>query len=72
MLTCIKYEDVREEMYDRISEECEIDHLEERDETEQIQIVLGTVERRRKGKELRRIVVDYIKKANEIRQRYVT
>jgi len=60
----------REEMFRKIRERCEIDNVERLDEEYQLQILIG-VGLREKEREIREIVLDYMKKAYEIRKRYI-
>jgi len=70
LLTCPMYWSERVEMVRRIRDECEIDCIENLEGEDLIQILIG-IGWRKKSKKIRRIVVDYIKKANEIRKRYI-
>ena len=69
LLVCRLYERERSEMFHMIRERCEIDVAKEEEE-HQIQILIG-VGWRKKGKQIREIVLDYMKKAYEIRKRYI-
>ena len=71
LLMCPIYAKEREEMFERISEECEVNEIVRMEVEEKMQILIG-IGWRKKGKEIRRRVVDYIKRANEIRKRYIT
>ena len=66
LLVCCLYEQERAEMFQK---RCEVDVAKE-DEEHQIQILIG-VGWRKKGKEIKAIVLDYMKKAYEIRKRYI-
>ena len=56
----------RAEMFARIREECELEYVEEQEEEWQLNVLIG-LGWRKKGKEIREIVLEYIRKANEIR-----
>ena len=68
ILACPMYVRERVEMFDKIRESCEVD-VEIMDQDSQIDILIG-IGWRKKGKEIRQVVVDYIRKANEIRSKY--
>ena len=57
-----------EKIRDRV--EGELEYIENMDEEWQLQFLIG-VGWKNKGKEIRKIVVEYIKKAYEIRNRYI-
>ena len=69
LLACPMYVRERAQMFARIREECELEYVESMDEEWQIELLIG-IGWRKKGKEIREIVVDYIRKANEIRKKY--
>ena len=70
LLNCPMYVRERAEMFVRIREECELEYAESMEEEWQLNVLIG-VGWRKKGKELREIVLEYIKKAYESRKRYV-
>ena len=57
-------------MFERIKEECELYYVESMDEDKQLDILVG-IGWRKKGREIRDIVLEYMKKAYKIRKRYV-
>jgi hypothetical protein len=70
LLACPMFVRERARMYARISEECELEHVESMDEEWQIQLLIG-VGWREKNKRIRKIVLEYIRKAYNIRKKYV-
>ena len=60
----------RVEMIERIKSECEIDDIERLDEDSQMNILIG-IGWRNKSKEIRKIVLDYMRKAYDIRKRFI-
>ena len=60
----------RVEMFTKIREECELEYVENMNEEWQLNVLIG-IGWKNKGKEIREIVVEYIRKANEIRNRYI-
>ena len=57
-------------MFDKIKNEVNIENIENMPDDWQIQFVLG-VGWKEKGKEIRKIICQYIKKAYEIRNKYI-
>ena len=57
-------------MFERIKKDCELEAIERLSEIDQLQILIG-VGWRKKEKTIRKIVLNYIKKAYQIRARYV-
>ena len=71
ILQCYMYVKQRVEMFKRIKEKCEIEmNIERLEEGKQMNILIGEGGGKN-GKEIRKIVVDYIRKANDIRKRYI-
>ena len=70
MLGCGMYVKERIEMIERIKKECEIEYLESVDEDSQMNILIG-IGWRKKSQQIREIVLDYIRKAYDIRKRYI-
>ena len=70
LLVCPMYVRERARMFERIREECELEHAESMDEDWQLQGLIG-IGWRKKSKQIRRIVLEYIRKAYEIRKKYV-
>jgi len=70
LLACPMYVGERAKMFARIREECELEYVENMNEEWQINILIG-IGWKEKGKEIREIVLEYMKKANEIRNRYI-
>src|SRR5262249_4921478 len=70
LLGCSKYVRERVEMFERIRQECKLDVIEQVDEDSQLQILIG-IGWRENQHSIRKIVLDYIKKAYEIRSRYI-
>ncbi len=68
LLGCPKYVRERGEMFERIREECKMVAIEEMSEDDQLQILIGIGT---KEEEIREIVLDYMKKAYEIRSKYI-
>ena len=60
----------RVEMIERIKSEQEIDDIERLDEDSQMNILIG-IGWRNKSKEIRKIVLDYMRKAYDIRERFI-
>ena len=54
-------------MFAKIREECKLEYM---DDERQLNILIG-VGWKEKGKQVREIVVDYLRKANEIRKKYI-
>jgi hypothetical protein len=69
LLACPMYVRERIVMYNRIRQECQIEYIEYMNEEWQLNILIG-IGWRNKEKEIREIVVEYIRKANAIRKRY--
>ena len=70
ILRCCMYVRQRVEMFNRIKEECEMDmNIERLEEEKQLNILIGEGGGK-KGKDIRKMVVDYIRKANNIRKIY--
>ena len=57
-------------MFSRIAVECELEYVESMEEEWQMNVLIG-IGWRKKGREIREIVLEYIRKAYEIRRRYV-
>ena len=57
-------------MIERIKSECEIDDIERLDEDSQMNTLIG-IGWRNKSKEIRKIVLDYMRKACDIRKRFI-
>ena len=70
LLGCSGYARERARMFVRIKQECEIRNIEYMDEEWQFHTLIG-VGYRDKNKEIRKIVINYIKEANKIRKQYV-
>ena len=70
LLACPRYVKERVEMFDKIREECNLDYVENMNEEWQMNVLIG-VGWKKKGKEIREIGLEYIRKAYEIRKRYV-
>ena len=68
LLACPSYVNERVEMFERIREECKIVAIDEMSEEDQLQILIGVGT---KEEEIRDIVLDYLKKAYEIRKKYI-
>ena len=68
LLACPSYVKERVEMFERIREECKIVAIDEMSEEDQLQILIGVGT---KEEEIRDIVLDYLKKAYEIRKKYI-
>ena len=71
LLACPMYVRERAKMFRRIREEAELEYAESMDEEWQMNVLIG-VGWRKKGREIREIVLEYIRKAYDIRKRYVT
>ena len=71
LLYCPMYVRERVEMFERIREETEIGDIERWEEISILRVLIG-VEGRKEGRKVRSIVLDYMRKAYEIRSRYVT
>ena len=69
LLSCPMYVSERVNMFDRIRQECKLDFIETMDEGWQMNVLIG-IGWRKKGAEIRKIVLDYMKKAYKIRERY--
>ena len=63
------YASERVEMYERIKEVCELE-IDQMNEDSKLQVLIG-IGWRNKEKEIRRIVLDYIKKASKIRKKFI-
>jgi len=71
ILQCYMYVKQRVEMFKRIKEKCQIEmNIERLEEGKQMNILIGEGGGKN-GKEIRKIVIDYIRKANNIRKRYI-
>jgi hypothetical protein len=71
ILACSMYVIERAVMFNKISEEIsELNYIESMEDEWQLNILIG-IGWRKKSKEIREIVLDYIKKAYEIRERYI-
>ena len=70
LLECPMYVREREKMFVQIRERCQLEYVDIMDKDWQIEIMIGAG-MTKKGKEIREIVLEYIKKANEIRNRYI-
>ena len=60
----------RVEMFARIREKCKFDYVEQMEEEWQLNVLIG-IGWKKKGKEIREIVVKYIREANNIRNKYI-
>ena len=69
LLACPMYASERVEMYERIKEVCELE-IDQMNEDSKLQVLIG-IGWRNKEKEIRRIVLDYIKKASKIRKKFI-
>ena len=69
LLACPMYVNERGEMYERIKEVCELE-IDEMNEDSKLQILIG-IGWRNKEKEIRRIVLSYIKQALKIRKKFI-
>src|ERR1700722_6742460 len=69
LLACPMYVGERAEMFARIRGECELEYVESMDEEWQLNILIG-IGWRGIEREIRDIVIEYIRKANEIRNKY--
>ncbi len=70
ILLCPMYVRQRVEMIEGIKREGEIDNIERLEEDSQMNLLIGTGSRKKK-KEIRKIVLDYIHKAFNIRKRFI-
>lgn len=70
LLSCPMYVSERIDMFNRIRTECKINEIERLDEDKQIDILIG-IGWRKKETEIREIVLEYIRKAFDIRKRLV-
>jgi len=70
LLACPMYVRERVQMFAKIREECNLEYIENMDDEWQLNILIG-VGWKEKGKQVREIVVDYLRKANEIRKKYI-
>jgi len=70
LLACPMYVRERVQMFAKIREECKLEYIENMDDEWQLNILIG-VGWKEKGKQVREIVVDYLRKANEIRKKYI-
>ena len=69
ILKCPMYQRERMSMYQSIENEIQLKDIESMEEDSQLNVLIG-VGWRKKGKEIRRIVLNYIFKAYKIRDRY--
>ena len=70
LLACPMYVRERIDMFDKIKEECKLEYIENMDEDFQLNILIG-IGWKNKEKETKKIVIESIRKANEIRNKYV-
>jgi hypothetical protein len=70
LLACPMYVRERANMFRRMSEEVGLEYAECMDQEWQLNVMIG-VGWRKQGREIREIVLDYIRKAYDIRKRYV-
>ena len=70
MLACPMYVRERARMFERIREECDLRYVEEMDQEWQLNVLIG-VGWGKQSKQIREIVIDYIRKAYVLRMRYV-
>jgi hypothetical protein len=71
LLRCPRYVEERIKMFERIkNRDVELEYIENMDEDWQIQCLLG-IGWRNNGKEIKKIVCNYIRRAHEIRNRYI-
>ena len=70
LLHCSRYIKERINMFDKIKNEVNIENIENMPDDWQIQFILG-VGWKEKGNEIRKIICQYIKKAYEIRNKYI-
>jgi hypothetical protein len=70
LLSCPTYVRERSQMFMRIREECQLEDIEKMDLDWQLQLLIG-VGWRKKGRQIREIVLDYISKAYKIRKKYI-
>ena len=70
LLECPMYVRERDQMFVQIREKCQLEYVEMMNQDWQLEIMIG-VGLREKGKQIREIVLEYIKKANEIRDKYI-
>jgi hypothetical protein len=69
LLECSMYVRERVEMFERIKRECELEYIENMEKDKQLDILIG-IGWRKKGREIRKIVLKYMRKAFVIRKRY--
>jgi hypothetical protein len=70
LLLCPMYVRERVKMFDKIKNECQLENIERLDEDKQLDLLIG-IGWRKKEKEIRNIVLEYICKALEIRKTLV-
>ena len=70
LLECPMYARERDKMFVQIRERCQLEYVEMMNQDRQLEIMIGTG-LREKGKQIREIVLEYLKKANEIRNKYI-
>ena len=70
LLGCPIYVRERAKMFDQIRDRCQLEYAETMDEDWQLDVLIGHGWKE-KGKEIREIVLEYMKKANEIRSRFL-
>ena len=68
-ISCL-YVRERVEMIERVKSECELEYIERLDEDSQLNILIG-IGWRKQSKQIREIVLEYIRKAYDIRKRYI-
>ena len=71
ILRCPMYVRERVEMFDRLEKECELGQIEQEGEDRQMNILIGSGEKE-KEKQIRDIVLAYMRKEYDIRKRYIT
>ena len=70
LLRCSRYGSERARMFVRIREECQLEYVEFMDEEWQLHVLIG-VGWRKKERKVREIVLEYMRKAYEVRKKYV-
>jgi hypothetical protein len=69
ILLCPMYVRERAAMFERIREECKLEYVESMDEEWQMNVLIG-IGWRKESRKIREIVLEYIRKAYDIRKRY--
>ena len=70
LLRCSRYVSERGRMFARIRQECKLEYLECMDQESQLHVLIG-IGWRKEGRKIREIVLEYMRKANVIRKKYV-